>query len=246
MRKDHAVGHADAALDQALCGPAVGLVDRPARTATLPRYGYTIPARASCWDAIQLSQDELYDLFRRAVVGGDQWAWEALYARYERLVGGWLRRHTAATQAGESLDYLINRTFERFWLYVTPDRFGSFQGLPALLQYLKLCAHGVLLDDVRSRVRRQAIYGRVGVGAQDVVEVEDRELAHELWQAVRAVAHEEAEYIVAILAFVQGVKPREIHRLHPDRFASVADVYRIKRNLLERLRRDAGIRLLCG
>ena len=39
-----------------------------------------------------------------------------------------------------------------------------------------------------------------------------------------------------------GAKPSEIFATHPELFDDVADVYRIKRNLLERLRRSARIR----
>ena len=38
------------------------------------------------------------------------------------------------------------------------------------------------------------------------------------------------------------LKPAEIFQRHPHLFASVDDVYRIKRNVLERLRRNANIR----
>ncbi|CAA9541297.1 MAG: hypothetical protein AVDCRST_MAG88-32, partial [uncultured Thermomicrobiales bacterium] len=44
------------------------------------------------------------------------------------------------------------------------------------------------------------------------------------------------------LCLALELKPSEVHARYPDRFASVADVYRIKRNLLDRLRRSPEIR----
>ena len=53
---------------------------------------------------------------------------------------------------------------------------------------------------------------------------------------------DQAERLVARLCLVLDLKPREVYERHPDRFADVADVYRVKRNLLERLRRSPAIR----
>ncbi len=64
----------------------------------------------------------------------------------------------------------------------------------------------------------------------------------ELRRAIDAELHDEAERLVAHLCLVLDLKPREVYERHPDRFADVADVYRVKRNLLERLRRSPAIR----
>jgi DNA-directed RNA polymerase specialized sigma24 family protein len=206
--------------------------------------GGDTPSGLPCQAApVALFADPLH-LFRRAIVEGDQAAWETLYGRYRRLVGSWLRRHSASPLVGEADDYLINRTFERFWLYVKPERFDSFAGLPALLQYLKLCAHGVLMDEVRSQARRQAMHGCDHAQPPNLDDIGEREAAHILWQAISAEVRDELERLIATLSFVQGLKPREIYKQHPEQFADVAEVYRIKRNLLDRLRRDETIRLL--
>jgi hypothetical protein len=46
---------------------------------------------------------------------------------------------------------------------------------------------------------------------------------------------------VAFLSFARDLKPAEIASRHTALFASVADVYRIKRNIIERLRRNPEI-----
>ena len=48
--------------------------------------------------------------------------------------------------------------------------------------------------------------------------------------------------MVAYLSFARELKPSEIFGRHPGLYASVADVYRIKRNLIERLRRSPQVR----
>ena len=57
---------------------------------------------------------------------------------------------------------------------------------------------------------------------------------------------DEAERLVVYLSFVLDLKPAAIHGRHPGRFGSMADVYRVKRNALDRLRRSPEIRALGG
>jgi hypothetical protein len=65
--------------------------------------------------------------------------------------------------------------------------------------------------------------------------------AGELWQTIAAELQDEPERLVAYLSLVRGLKPAQVQSLHPEYFPGVADVYRIKRNVLERLRRNAGV-----
>ena len=60
--------------------------------------------------------------------------------------------------------------------------------------------------------------------------------------AIAAEVQDEAERRVAYLCFVLDLKPREVQERHPELYATVDDVYRIKRNLLDRLRRNPAIR----
>jgi len=48
------------------------------------------------------------------------------------------------------------------------------------------------------------------------------------------------------LSFVSGLSPREILAKYPERFQDVYDVYRTKRNMIERLRRSTALRELLG
>ena len=191
-------------------------------------------------------EDFGYELLRRAVCEGDQAAWAAAVDQYRGLVLAQIRRHPAFPATAEEDDYWINRTFERFWGAMRPARFREFPGLPALLQYLKLCAGSVLVDEARRRagaaaepLREQGTHRAAGMAGEEAVL---GELAgRELWRAIEVELHDEAERIVAHLCLVLDLKPREVYARQPERFADVADVYRVKRNLLDRLRRSPAI-----
>lgn len=196
----------------------------------------------------EATRDEFcLELFRRAICDRAAMAWEAVFAQYAPLVRTWVRTHPAAATTREDDEYWMNRTFERFWGAIPPERFAAFTHIAALLQYLKLCAHSVLLDELRARhsVRiepltdagaEHAVTPDVAIAAVDAME------AQHLWEAIRAEARGMAEERIAYLCFVLGLKPREIHEQYPDQFPVVDDIYRIKRNLLERLKRSATIR----
>lgn len=192
------------------------------------------------------SRDEFcLELLRRAIVGGDQDAWAAIVAQYRGVVLSWLRKGYGSAMQAEDDDHWVNRTFERFWQAVGADRFGSFPALANLLQYLKQCAITALLDDARQAARHR-IDEREAERVAAIVDPEPLALgalAHrDLWSLVVAEAQDEAERLVAHDSFVLDLKPGEIHERHPRHFASAAEVYRVKRNLLDRLRRNPAIR----
>jgi hypothetical protein len=127
------------------------------------------------------------------------------------------------------------------------------------LQYLKLCVRSAVLDDVRARQQAalEPIDGlderRIAAGpgsARTAPDVEgivlDRMASRDLWRTVLEALPDADERLVAYLSFVQGLKPGEIATARPDRFASAADVYRVKRNALERLRRSPRLQARFG
>src|SRR5207237_3418472 len=98
-----------------------------------------------------------YALLRRAICERDDVAWAGVLERYSRLVRSWVRQHPALHVHPGDEDARVNRAFERFWRAVTPERFADFANLASLLQYLKLCAGTVGLDEARAASRRPAI-----------------------------------------------------------------------------------------
>jgi DNA-directed RNA polymerase specialized sigma24 family protein len=188
-----------------------------------------------------------YALFARALAEQEPLAWAAIIAQYRGIVLAHVRQHPAAQQSGEDEDFWVNRTFQRFWMAVGGERFARFGNLPSLLKYLKMCAHSVLLDEVRTRRAGQLTpLDLVPPDAATVADAADEAVGtlaeSELWATVERALAEDSERLVAYLSLARDLKPSEIHARHKDRYASVAEVYRIKRNVLERLRRSPEIR----
>jgi hypothetical protein len=58
--------------------------------------------------------------------------------------------------------------------------------------------------------------------------------------------HDEKERRVVYGSFVLALKPRELYAQFQDTFRDVNEVYRVKENVLARLRRDAELAELLG
>jgi hypothetical protein len=188
-----------------------------------------------------------FELIRRAVCNRDETAWEVVLAQYRSMVLAWVRQHPSSAALGEEDDYWVTSTFERFWAAVGPARFGAFPGLAAILRYLKMCTHSVLIDEARGR--RSAELTSLEDADQETdgrTDIESTALGslagRELWSTILRVLTDEVDRRVLYLSFASELKPGEIHDRYPKLFPTVADVYRIKRNALDRLRRSSEIR----
>ena len=187
------------------------------------------------------------ELLRRAICERDSGAWEALMEQYGKLVLSQIRSHPLHRTTCEGDDFWVNRTFQRFWMAVGPERLGLFPDLPSVLRYLKMCAHSVLLDEARrQRGHERAVVSlSPAPGGEAVAEVErsvlGRLLGQQLWEAVAAETRDQAELVIARLSLAADYRPAEIFARHPELFQSVAEVYRVKRNLIERIRRSPRI-----
>jgi DNA-directed RNA polymerase specialized sigma24 family protein len=186
-----------------------------------------------------------FELFRRAVVDRSQQAWESIYDQYRSLVGGWVQRHAAFPDAGEDVHYFVNRAFERMWLAVDPDKFQRFPDLKSILRYLQMCVHSALTDQVRKAAAPLAdveVERQPTGGAPANRTVEDHALhrvhRREFWREVEGRLKDEKERCVVYGAYVLALKPRQIYEHFPDTFLDVREIYRVKENVLARLRRD--------
>lgn len=196
-----------------------------------------------------------YDLLRRAICERDDVAWSAVVERYTRLVRSWVRQHSAAADQQGEEDAHVNRAFERFWRAVPPERFANFANLASLLQYLKLCAGTVTMDDARAASRRPAVsldralednpdFPCPRAADDPAAEVLENEAARFVWGLIERELPNPADRRLAHLSFVAGLTPAAVHANHPDEFPSVVEVYRRKATILERLRRTPALRRL--
>jgi DNA-directed RNA polymerase specialized sigma24 family protein len=188
-----------------------------------------------------------HELFRRALVERDDLAWEYLYSQYRGLVERWVRNNAALTGSNEPVEHLVDEAFVRFWQAIPAERFGKFPTVAALLRYLQLCASCVVIDSARAQTSARIAAEKLSPledahqPAPDE-EVIERFACERLWQYIATQLHSEAERVIIYDSFVNGMKPAAIFKAHRDLFASVQEIYVLKRTLLERLNRDPGLR----
>jgi hypothetical protein len=189
-----------------------------------------------------------FEIFRRAIIDRDQFAWEIILSQYQPLVLKWVNQHPGFLSTGEEDEYFINRAFEKIWIALTPEKFSKFTALASLLSYLKMCVHSVITDQNRAR-QFSAVEAAASDRPQDFQASEDSHLSIEdqaleqdfrqhFWQSIQTRLQDEKEQRVVYDSFFLALKPREIQKLAPNLFTSVEEVYLIKQNILARFRRD--------
>lgn len=185
-----------------------------------------------------------YELFRRAIVERDDDAWAEIAMRYRRLLIAWAGQCSAKVQIAEDGDAIADQALARAWRALSSAEFAAFPNLAALMAYMRACVAAVVIDANRSQVAYERVQQCVRLG--DVATPEDLLMAQwareELWRCAIEVAATPQERAILIDSFVFELPPRAIHARHPRLFASVDDVYAIKRNLLNRLQRSRAIR----
>jgi len=185
------------------------------------------------------------ELFRRAIIEQREEAWEYIYQQYENQVRRWVMRHPRFGSTGEAADYFVNLAFTRMWQAMTPDKFRGFDNIKMVLRYLQMCVHSVIVDYLRARPAAAMDIDDINtLGAQtpDAPRVDarvlDRVYQTEVWSLIRTRIRNQKEQIVFYGCYALGMKPSEIYREYPQTFRDVKEIYRIKENILARLRRD--------
>ena len=198
------------------------------------------------------------ELFRRAIVHRDDDAWTCLYRQYEPLVLSWITQHQSATAmlaCDDGVTPLINGAFTKFWQALAPAKMADFPGLASLLKYLKMCVHSVVTDETRAR--QAHVLEECWERFLETDELEeppsDADLAdlvisqsscQEFWSIIDAVLSAEEERLLVHLTYYCGLRPSDISSRYSQFFPTAEDVYRIKRNVLERLRRNQRLQAL--
>lgn len=186
-----------------------------------------------------------YELFRRAISQRNDQAWARVYAQYQRLVNHWVERNAAFATSGEDAVYFVNRAFEKMWLGITPEKFETFPDLKSILRYLQMCVHSVLIDFVRQKEYKlllesvEDLVVQPGTGETAVEDhIANRLDKEAFWTWLKQQIHHEKEECVVYGMFVLALKPRELLAQYPSVFEDIKEVYRVKENLMARLRRN--------
>jgi hypothetical protein len=190
-----------------------------------------------------------FELFRRAIQENDTSIWENIIPCYSGLVASWVSQHPGYESSGEKIEYFVNGAFAKLVLNLTKEKFQGFSDLGFVLSYLKLCVHSVVVDHYRA-ADQASLYTLEEVGeersmdASPEEQVVDRATQHDIWEIVKERLHDEKERIVMQGLFVFELKPRELYDQMPTMFTDVDEIYRIKQNVVARLRRDPDIKKL--
>ena len=198
----------------------------------------------------QISSDSAFcfELFYRAVVLDDSPAWDAIYRQYQSITARWVLNCSSFLMTGETVDFFVNRAFEKFWTAVKSKNFDRFPDLASLLRYLKMCVFSVVIDFAR-RKERSAVIERDNSSKLDAVTADedveqavfDQTYYETLWELVQTRLQNEQEYVVIYGSYLLGLKPRELVQAYPAVFDEPRDVSRVKENVLARLRRDTSL-----
>jgi hypothetical protein len=179
--------------------------------------------------------DDAYglELLRRATVLEDEEAWTGVQNCFSRSVRVWLLRHPKRSVASrlDSEENYVAQTFERFWQATTLGRHVEFLTLAAALRYLCASLNGVILDTLRAYARPEEVM----LPEAGDLQAEDTPDTSEVWEALQTMLTDVREKRLAYLLFYCGLKPREIIRFYPQEWSDVREIYRLRRNIMERI-----------
>jgi hypothetical protein len=190
-----------------------------------------------------------FELFYRAIVERNQRAWDLVYVQYRPLVTGWVERHPAFANSGEETQYFVNRAFEKMWAALPPEKFGRFPDLKSILRYLQMCVHSAIVDFMRLKEQETLLHDdqRLEAGREASESIVEQHVftsikRQELWHYLNGQLKNDKERRVVYGMFFLALKPRELYAQFQDTFQNIQEVYRIKENLIARLRRDSELR----
>ena len=110
--------------------------------------------------------------------------------------------------------------------------------MAAALRYLKLCLQGAIIDSLRAYSRSKEV-PLPDPGSEthytDEPATEDDYESNDLWEAIKSLLPNGRERRLAYLLYIDGLKARDIVRFCPDEFDDIQEVYRLTRNIVERL-----------
>ncbi len=180
------------------------------------------------------------ELFHRALKQRDSHAWEAVQQCFNETVLHWMRIHPMRESARrfDSEENYVAQAFARFWLSTVGNQEIAFKTLAAALKYLRASLHGAIVDTLRTYSRpRQVSLPEPGEPGEPIMEERDDD--SEVWEVMRDLLPEGRQRRVAYLLFHCHLKPREIVHYCPQEFSNVREIYALRRNIFERLLRNA-------
>ncbi|HLZ57291.1 MAG TPA: hypothetical protein VKR06_10115 [Ktedonosporobacter sp.] len=182
------------------------------------------------------------EIFDRAIIKHDEQAWNLLTQSFHGLMMAWFYRHPDRDRAlrYDSAQNYVGYAFTRFWQATRRNQDLAFQSLSAALSYLKASLNGAVKDTLRAHARQEMRLPESGTDFTfEEPAAEEVDDGQDLWEAIVSLLPSEREQRVAYLIIHCGLKPREIIQRCPGEFSDVYEIYRLYRNVYERLIRNA-------
>lgn len=212
-------------------------MDKPPREMSLAEL------QSRCWSEIEKfnrkeANDEEYclEIFHRALVLRNERAWDMLTRRFTGTILGWLRRHPyreTAYRLHSEADY-VALTIERLWMVTVRNQSLEFQTLAGALKFMRASLNCVVIDMLRGQTKEAAI-PEAGFDEPVAPEPDD---GNEFWEIIKSMLPNEREQRLAYLLFHCNLKPRQVVQFCPREFSDVREIFRMKRNILDRLQRN--------
>jgi hypothetical protein len=215
-------------------------MDRPPKDMSLSELADRCKSEMNNYSRREAHDDQYcLEIFRRAMLQGDSLAWELLHQHFKSTLLRRLRSHPSRDTASrlDSEENYIVQAFERFWSATVHNQQLEFSTLAAALSYLYASLNGAILDTLRTYSRaKEGPLPEPGLSEEPVAE--DSDDGRDLWQIIQRMLPEKHEQRLAYLLYHCGLKPRDIVQHFPQEFSDVQEIYRLHRQIIERLQRN--------
>jgi hypothetical protein len=180
------------------------------------------------------------EVMRRAIVEQTDEGWSMLEQCFSETIRTWVHSHPSSELAlqGDTEENYIAQTFSRF-RYATRSQKGEFATLTAVLSYLHATVGGAIIDTLRFLSHSYEVPFPESAMANEFTVGESIEIEN-LWQGLQKLLYDERERRVFYLLYACGLKPRKIVTCWPQEFPDVKEIYRLHKNVVERLTRNNG------
>jgi len=209
-------------------------MDKPPRSMSLPELTNRCTNEIQKYNQREPHNDQCcLEIFRRALLQQDSQAWSMLMERFHGIVLSWVRRHPQreAVRDIDSEENFVALTFERFWRVTVRNKTLEFTTLAGALVFLRACVNSVIIDTLRSQkeIPIPENFERVAPEPDE---------SNQRWEVIKGFIPNAREQRLAYLLYYCGLKPRQIVQLLPREFNDVHEIFRLTRNIIDRLRRN--------
>ena len=209
-------------------------MDKPPRSMSLSELTSRCMSEIQKYNQREPHNDQCcLEIFRRALLQQDSRAWSVLTERFHGIVLSWVRRHPQreAVRDIDSEENFVALTFERFWRVTVRNKTLEFTTLAGALAFLRACVNSVIIDTLRSQkeIPIPENFERVAPEPDE---------SNQRWEVIKGFIPNAREQRLAYLLYYCGLKPRQIVQLLPREFNDVHEIFRLTRNIIDRLRRN--------